>query len=111
MGSGSTFTTLGDHADQVAFYGEIYDSNETPGKTKTDMGSGYWPEYGWTWSAYQRNLLVQTDRGRDDGRLRRRRRLGKRPLNLPLRNCLTMQFLESGGGGVASTMRVRATVN
>jgi hypothetical protein len=62
MGSGSTFTTLGDHADQVAFYGEIYDSNETPGKTKTDMGSGYWPEYGWTWSAYQRNLLVQTDR-------------------------------------------------
>lgn len=62
MGSGSTFTTLGDHADNVAFYGEIYDSNETPGKTKTDMGSGYWPEYGWTWSAYQRNLLVQTDR-------------------------------------------------
>lgn len=63
MGSGSTFTTLGDHADRVSFYGEIYDSNETPGKTKTDMGSGYWPEYGWTWSAYQRNLLVQTDRG------------------------------------------------
>jgi hypothetical protein len=63
MGSGSVFSTLGDHADHIHFYGEIYDSNVTPGKTKTDMGSGYWPEYGWTWAAYQRNLLVQIDRG------------------------------------------------
>jgi hypothetical protein len=58
MGNGSTFTTLGDHADRISFYGEIYDSNATPGKTKSDMGSGYWPEYGWTWAAYQRNLMV-----------------------------------------------------
>jgi hypothetical protein len=62
MGSSSVFSTLGDHADTIHFYGEIYDSNVTPGKTSTDMGSGYWPEYGWTWAAYQRNLLVQTDR-------------------------------------------------
>jgi len=62
MGSKSVFSTLGDHADGIHFYGEIYDSDETPGKTRTDMGSGYWPEYGWTWAAYQRNLLVQTDR-------------------------------------------------
>lgn len=63
MGNQSVFSTLGDHGDRISFYGEIYDSNETPGKTRTDMGSGYWPEYGWQWAAYQRNLLVQTDRG------------------------------------------------
>jgi hypothetical protein len=63
MGNQSVFSTLGDHGDQISFYGEIYDSNETPGKTRSDMGSGYWPEYGWQWAAYQRNLLVQTDRG------------------------------------------------
>ncbi|MGO4377137.1 neprosin family prolyl endopeptidase [Pseudoduganella sp. RAF19] len=62
MGNQSTFTTLGDHADTIMFYGEIYDSNETPGKTKTDMGSGYWPEFGWKWAAYQRNLKFQSDR-------------------------------------------------
>jgi hypothetical protein len=63
MGNRSVFSTLGDHADRISFYGEIYDSNETPGKTRSDMGSGYWPEYGWQWAAYQRNLRVQTDRG------------------------------------------------
>jgi hypothetical protein len=56
------FSTLGDHAESIAFYGEIYDSNEVPGKTRSDMDSGYWPEYGWQWAAYQRNLKVQTDR-------------------------------------------------
>jgi hypothetical protein len=63
MGNQSVFSTLGDHADRISFFGEIYDSNETPGKTKSDMGSGYWPEYGWQWAAYLRNLLVQTERG------------------------------------------------
>jgi len=62
MGNQSVFSTLGDHAESIAFYGEIYDSNDVPGKTKSDMGSGYWPEYGWQWAAYQRNLKVQTDR-------------------------------------------------
>ena len=62
MGNRSVFSTLGDHAESIAFYGEIYDSNEVPGKTRSDMGSGYWPEYGWQWAAYQRNLKVQTDR-------------------------------------------------
>ncbi len=62
MGNRSVFSTLGDHAESIAFYGEIYDSNDVPGKTRSDMGSGYWPEYGWQWSAYQRNLKVQTDR-------------------------------------------------
>jgi hypothetical protein len=63
MGNRSVFSTLGDHGDRIDFYGEIYDSNETPGKTRSDMGSGYWPEYGWQWAAYQRNLRVQTERG------------------------------------------------
>lgn len=63
MGNQHVFSTLGDHADRISFYGEIYDSNETPGKTRTDMGSGYWPENGWRWSAYERNLRVQTERG------------------------------------------------
>jgi Neprosin len=26
------------------------------------MGSGYWAEDGWTYAAFQSNLLVQTDR-------------------------------------------------
>jgi hypothetical protein len=62
MGNQSVFSTLGDHADHISFYGEIYDSNETLGKTHSDMGSGYWPEHGWQWSAYQRNLKYQSDR-------------------------------------------------
>ena len=65
MGNQSVFATLGDHADHIHFFGEIYDSDETPGKTRSDMGSGYWPEYGWQWAAYQRNLLVQTTRAGD----------------------------------------------
>ena len=62
MGNQSVFSTLGDHADQVHFYGEIFDSDRVMGKTKTDMGSGYWPEYRWPYSAYMHNLKVQTDR-------------------------------------------------
>ena len=60
MGNQSVFSTLGDHASTVGFWGEIGDVNEP---TKTQMGSGYWAEDGWTYSAYQSNLLVQTDRG------------------------------------------------
>jgi hypothetical protein len=63
MGNQSVFSTLGDHADHIAFWGEVYDSDDVDGRTTTDMGSGYWAEDGWTWSAYQSNLRVQTDRG------------------------------------------------
>ena len=62
MGNQSVFSTLGDHADRIAFYGEIFDSDDVEGRTKTDMGSGNWPNSGWTWSAYMHNLLVQTSR-------------------------------------------------
>jgi len=60
MGNQSVFSTLGDHASTIGFWGEIGDVNEP---TKTQMGSGYWAEDGWTYSAYQSNLMVQTDRG------------------------------------------------
>ena len=62
MGNQSVFSTLGDHADHIGFWGEIYDSDDVAGRTTSDMGSGYFAEAGWTWSAYMHNLLVQTGR-------------------------------------------------
>jgi hypothetical protein len=52
--------TLADHADQVYFYGEIFDSNEVPGITATDMGSGEFPETRWPHSAYISRIRYQT---------------------------------------------------
>lgn len=63
MGDESVFETLGDHADHVHFYGEIFDSDAVGGKTRTDMTSGYWPDDGWQYSGYLHNLRVQIDRG------------------------------------------------
>jgi Neprosin len=63
MGNQSVFSTLGDHADNIQFFGEIFDSDDVPGRTSSDMGSGYFAEAGWTRAAYMHNLLVQTDRG------------------------------------------------
>lgn len=60
-GNQSVFDNLADHASLVSFWGEVYDSEG--GHTKTDMGSGYWAQDGWTLAAYQSNLLVQTDPG------------------------------------------------
>jgi hypothetical protein len=64
MGNQSTFSTLGDHATGIGFWGEVGDREELAGhgKTSTQMGSGYWPKTGWKWSAYMRNLLLQSDR-------------------------------------------------
>ena len=63
MGNQSVFSTLGDHADHMGFWGEIFDSDDVAGRTASDMGSGYFPNSGWTWSGYMHNLLAQTDRG------------------------------------------------
>ena len=63
MGNQSVFSTLGDHADHIGFWGEIFDSDDVAGRTASDMGSGYFPNSGWTWSGYMHNLLAQTDRG------------------------------------------------
>jgi Neprosin len=63
MGNQSVFSTLGDHADHIGFWGKIFDSDDVAGRTASDMGSGYFPNHGWTWSGYMHNLLAQTDRG------------------------------------------------
>jgi hypothetical protein len=60
MGNQSIFATLGDHAEQIAFWGEVF-FGESP--TYVNMGSGFWAEDGWQWAAFQSNLLAQTDRG------------------------------------------------
>jgi len=62
MGDQSVFSTLGDHANWIGFWGEVFDSDDVSGATTTDMGSGYFAEAGWTYSAYLRNLQRQTDR-------------------------------------------------
>ena len=62
MGNQSVFSTLGDHADWVGFWGEIFDSDDVAGRTKTDMTSGAWPASGWQSSGYVHNMRYQTDR-------------------------------------------------
>jgi len=52
---------LGDHAEWVAFWGEVYSSLADPTQTTTYMGSGNFAESGWTWSAYESNTQIQTD--------------------------------------------------
>jgi hypothetical protein len=52
---------LNSQAGKIAFYGEIVDSSDHAGLTNTDMGSGYWAEYEWPWSAYMRSLRYQSD--------------------------------------------------
>jgi hypothetical protein len=54
-------TALGDHAEWVAFWGEVYTSLSDPTQTYTWMGSGNFAEDEWTWSAYQSNTQIQTD--------------------------------------------------
>lgn len=51
---------LRNEAEKAAFYGEIVDSGKDSGSSWTDMGSGYWPGYRWTWSAYMMNLRYQS---------------------------------------------------
>ena len=62
MGNQSVFSTLGDHADHIGFWGEVFDSDDVAGRTATDMGSGYFPDAGWTRSAYLHNLRFQSTR-------------------------------------------------
>ena|GEM_PF-3467415 len=62
MGNESVFGTLGDHADLLGFWGEVYTDDSDPNATRTDMGSGSYGGAGWRQSCYQRNLRVQTRR-------------------------------------------------
>jgi hypothetical protein len=60
MGNQSVFSTLGDHADHIAFYAEV----GAPGATAsaTDMGSGRFAQEGFGRSAYMHNLRLQSGR-------------------------------------------------
>src|SRR5206468_3774181 len=48
------------HATWCGFWGEVYSDRADWTNTTTNMGSGLRAKYGWPWSAYQRNLLIQT---------------------------------------------------
>jgi hypothetical protein len=60
MGNGSSFTTLGDHADRIGFWGEV--AKFGSGSTHTDMGSGRFADEGFGRAAYIHNMRVQTRR-------------------------------------------------
>jgi hypothetical protein len=47
---------LRNHAAEVDFGGEIINRDIGSQHTRTDMGSGYMPGYGWRWAAYQRAI-------------------------------------------------------
>ncbi len=47
---------LRDQGDRVVFGGEITDTQPGGRHTRTDMGSGYMPSFGWRWAAYQRSV-------------------------------------------------------
>jgi hypothetical protein len=47
---------LRDHAARTSFGGEIINRDENSQHTRTDMGSGYMPSYGFGWAAYQRSI-------------------------------------------------------
>jgi hypothetical protein len=59
---------LRSEASGVAWYGEIVDSDDHAGTTRTDMGNGHWPYEGWQHCAYMSNLRYQSS---TDGAMRR----------------------------------------
>jgi hypothetical protein len=62
MGNQHVFSTLGDHADWVGFWGEVYSSLANPNNTTDQMGSGRHAEAGWQHACFQKNLRNQSDR-------------------------------------------------
>ena len=61
-GNQSVFATLGDHADWIGFWGEVYSANDDPNTSITQMGSGSFGEAGRGQACYQRNLRIQSQR-------------------------------------------------
>ncbi len=61
FGNRNGAVTLGDHANWVAFWGEVYSDDRPETLTTIQMGSGYKAEEGWTYACFQKNLLVQTN--------------------------------------------------
>jgi hypothetical protein len=62
QGGGSTFSSLGDHANRISFYGEITDQPGDNRASRTDMGSGRFADQRWPWAAFQKNLKRQSTR-------------------------------------------------
>lgn len=54
-----TTNTLADHADDIGFWGEIYDIDNIP--LEPQIGSGYFASTGWGWSAFMHGLTYCTD--------------------------------------------------
>jgi hypothetical protein len=50
-------------ADRVTWYGEVVDLPDDGMPTNTDMGSGRFPDQGFRYSAYMRNLLIRRQNG------------------------------------------------
>lgn len=61
--NGSVTDTLGDHATQVGFWGEVFDADQP--KPDVAMGSGQYAAGGFGQAAYLHNLLVQSDAAGD----------------------------------------------
>ena len=60
--NGSLNNTLGNNANVIGWWGEVFDDQtEAGGRTTTDMGSGQFPSTGWQHSAYMNNLQYQSD--------------------------------------------------
>lgn len=62
-GNRSVFSSLGDHANWMGWWGEVFQSDQESGLTTTTMGSGYWAESEWPWAAFQKNLRYQDRSG------------------------------------------------
>jgi Neprosin len=59
-GNRSVFDSLGDHASNVDFYGEVAQVDEKPPSLpRTQMGSGYWADQAWPWAAFQHSMRIQ----------------------------------------------------
>ncbi len=54
---------LRSQAEKNSWYGEIVDSGDHDGTTRTDMGNGHWPYEGWQHCAYMSNLAYQSGTG------------------------------------------------
>jgi Neprosin len=54
---------LRSQASSVGWWGEIVDSDDHAGTSRTDMGNGHWPYEGWQHCAYMNNLRYQSGTG------------------------------------------------
>jgi hypothetical protein len=58
----SRFNSLGDHADQITFGGEVLSMEPDPVTSRTSMGSGFFAEGGLGRACFVSNMEIQSDR-------------------------------------------------